>query len=130
VRRNTPLMSMPAGAGPCQQWILLCTAGAADPGNRTTHTPRLGQVWAIGLMGYTMGNVLLPPNPKTPNCSVNGANTLENPGMMGMSSFHPGGANVVMTDGSVRFLKNSTNLATVWKLGSRAQSEVISADEY
>jgi hypothetical protein len=30
----------------------------------------------------------------------------------------------------VRFLKNSTNLTTIWALGSRAQGEVISADAY
>jgi prepilin-type processing-associated H-X9-DG protein len=49
---------------------------------------------------------------------------------MGLSSFHPGGANVLMCDGSVRFLKDSTNLSTIWALGSSAQGEVISADSY
>ena len=50
--------------------------------------------------------------------------------MWGLSSYHPGGANVLMCDGSVRFLKNSTNQATIWALGSRAQGEVISSDSY
>jgi prepilin-type processing-associated H-X9-DG protein len=50
--------------------------------------------------------------------------------MYGMSSYHPGGANVLMSDGSVRFLKDSTNLNTLWALGSRSQGEVISADSY
>jgi hypothetical protein len=35
-----------------------------------------------------------------------------------------------MCDGSVKFLKDSTNLQTIWALGSRAQGEVISADSY
>jgi hypothetical protein len=35
-----------------------------------------------------------------------------------------------MADGSVHFLKDSTNMLTVWALGSRAQGEVISADAY
>jgi hypothetical protein len=35
-----------------------------------------------------------------------------------------------MCDGSVRFLKNSTNPMTIWALGSRSQGEVISADAY
>jgi hypothetical protein len=35
-----------------------------------------------------------------------------------------------MADGSVKFLKTSTNLQTLWSLGSRAQGEVISADAY
>jgi hypothetical protein len=35
-----------------------------------------------------------------------------------------------MCDGSVKFLKDSTNLQTVWALGSRAQGEVIDASAY
>ena len=52
------------------------------------------------------------------------------PGMVGLSSFHPGGANVLMGDGSVRFLKDSTNMQTIWKLASRNGGEIISADEF
>jgi prepilin-type processing-associated H-X9-DG protein len=47
-----------------------------------------------------------------------------------MSSYHAGGANVLLCDGAVRFLKNSTNINTVWALGSIAQGEIISADAY
>jgi prepilin-type processing-associated H-X9-DG protein len=46
------------------------------------------------------------------------------------ASFHPGGANVLLSDASVRFIKDSTNLMTMWSLGSRAQGEIISADSY
>ena len=52
------------------------------------------------------------------------------PGMYGMSSYHPGGGNVTFADGSVRFLKSSTAMQTVWALGSRAQNQIISADQY
>jgi prepilin-type processing-associated H-X9-DG protein len=77
-----------------------------------------------------MGNLLLPPNPKTPNCSVNATGTLQSPGVWGMSSNHPGGANILLADGSVRFLKDTTALQTVWALGTRAGGEVVSADSY
>jgi prepilin-type processing-associated H-X9-DG protein len=72
---------------------------------------------------------VLAPNPKIPNCSVDTGsdNTLWNPGMWTLSSRHPGGANVLLADGSVRFLRDSTNLQTVWSLGSRAPGEVISS---
>jgi hypothetical protein len=35
-----------------------------------------------------------------------------------------------MADGSVRFLKSSTNMQVVWGLGTRAGAEVISGDQY
>ncbi len=45
-------------------------------------------------------------------------------------SFHPGGANVLMGDGSVRFLKESLNVITLRGLVTLAGSEVISSDSY
>jgi prepilin-type processing-associated H-X9-DG protein len=47
-----------------------------------------------------------------------------------MFSLHPGGANVLMGDGSVRFIKQSVNLLTWQALSSRGVGEVISADSY
>ena len=41
-----------------------------------------------------------------------------------------GGANVVMADGSVHFLKDTTSTQAIWSLGSRAQGEVLSGDSY
>lgn len=76
----------------------------------------------------TMGNVVLGPNPKSPNCAF--TNSYNSGGMYGLSSNHPGGCNVAMGDGSVRFLKDSVAPATAWALGSRAQGEVLSADSY
>ncbi len=50
--------------------------------------------------------------------------------MFNMCSYHPGGANVLMCDGSVKFLKDSTNMQTLWALGTRANGEVIDASSY
>ena len=46
------------------------------------------------------------------------------------SSRHPGGVNLMMMDGSVRFVKSSVNPVTWWALGSRDEGETISADSY
>jgi prepilin-type N-terminal cleavage/methylation domain-containing protein/prepilin-type processing-associated H-X9-DG protein len=46
------------------------------------------------------------------------------------TSFHPGGVNVGMVDGSVKFIKDSINLPAWWALGTRAGGEVVSADSY
>jgi prepilin-type processing-associated H-X9-DG protein len=48
----------------------------------------------------------------------------------GARSLHPGGVNVLMGDGSVRFMKNSINAATWIALGSISGGEVISSDSY
>ncbi len=47
-----------------------------------------------------------------------------------MYSLHPGGANVLLGDGSVRFVKQSINLLTWQALSSRCGGEVIDAGSY
>jgi prepilin-type N-terminal cleavage/methylation domain-containing protein/prepilin-type processing-associated H-X9-DG protein len=46
------------------------------------------------------------------------------------NSRHPGGVNVTMADGSVRFFKSTISLATWRAIGTRNGGEVISADSY
>jgi prepilin-type processing-associated H-X9-DG protein len=46
------------------------------------------------------------------------------------TSNHPGGVNVCMLDGSVKFIKDTIAPQTWWALGSRNQAEVLSADSY
>jgi prepilin-type N-terminal cleavage/methylation domain-containing protein/prepilin-type processing-associated H-X9-DG protein len=50
-------------------------------------------------------------------------------GQFGFRSQHPGGINFLFGDGSVRFLKNSINLKTYMDVATRAQGEVVSADQ-
>lgn len=114
-------------------WLSQCSSAVAA--DRTNQTSNLGRCWAFGLNGTTMGNVLTPPNPTYPNCVISpksgsGSNSIQSAGMWGMSSYHSGGANILMCDGSVHFLKNSVSYPTVWALGSRAGGEVISSDSY
>ncbi|MFM7128824.1 MAG: DUF1559 domain-containing protein [bacterium] len=48
----------------------------------------------------------------------------------GYSSYHPGGANMLLGDGSVRFMKSSIGSLTFRKLGHRADGQLLSADEF
>ncbi|WP_422924260.1 DUF1559 domain-containing protein [Singulisphaera sp. PoT] len=121
-------MNMPAGASGFSAWLDACAAKAGATNNRSW----VGESWSFGYFGESLGNTLLPPNPAYPNCeiSTSGQADFDAPGMYGMSSYHSGGANVAMCDGSVRFLRSSMSPQTVWKLGSRDQGEILSADEF
>jgi prepilin-type processing-associated H-X9-DG protein len=125
---GTEIMPMLSTLG-FQAWLNTCAQSVATV-RSGSFTVVLGESWAYGLVGYSMGCTVLPPNPPYPNCSAGGANTFDAAGMFNMTSFHPGGANILMCDGSVRFLKNSVAQPIVWALGSRAQGEIISTDFY
>jgi prepilin-type N-terminal cleavage/methylation domain-containing protein/prepilin-type processing-associated H-X9-DG protein len=62
-----------------------------------------------------------------PNVDENKPNQWDNRSADG---FHPGGVNATFGDGSVRFIKDSINMKVYQALSSRAQGEVISADQY
>jgi prepilin-type processing-associated H-X9-DG protein len=44
------------------------------------------------------------------------------------TSNHPGGVNLALCDGSVRFIKDSVNMQAWWAIGTRDGGEVVSAD--
>jgi prepilin-type processing-associated H-X9-DG protein len=75
--------------------------------------------------GYT--HVMLPNQPA---CFYNDGSGQTDHGAIGASSRHPGGVNVALMDGSVRFVKNSVNAMTWWALGTKAGGEIISSDAY
>jgi prepilin-type N-terminal cleavage/methylation domain-containing protein/prepilin-type processing-associated H-X9-DG protein len=132
---NNPLSNLPAGnqGNMFLNWAAGCAAvnkkQIGSPSTRVQTTTVLGATWVIGNNIYNLGNIVVPPNAVSyPNCSS--GSTLDTPGIYGLSSFHPGGANVTMGDGSVRFIKDSTNINTIWALGSRAGGEIVSADSY
>jgi len=60
------------------------------------------------------------------NCVVNCSNNLGSCPY----SFHPGGANVAMGDGSVRFLKQTIAATTMFKLVGCNDGGIVSADEF
>jgi prepilin-type N-terminal cleavage/methylation domain-containing protein/prepilin-type processing-associated H-X9-DG protein len=50
--------------------------------------------------------------------------------MISATSNHPGGVNVGLCDGSVRFVKDSIALQVWWALGTRNGGEIIGSDQY
>jgi prepilin-type N-terminal cleavage/methylation domain-containing protein/prepilin-type processing-associated H-X9-DG protein len=122
---------------PFMGWLNTCAAIAPQSINPSLgsnwkyNMSYLGISWDQGIFGYTLGNTMLPPNPQYPNCrTCSWFGDWDCPGMYGLSSYHPGGGNIAMADGSVRFLKSSTNMYVIWSLGTKAGNEIVSADQY
>jgi prepilin-type N-terminal cleavage/methylation domain-containing protein/prepilin-type processing-associated H-X9-DG protein len=94
-----------------------------------------GRAWIMGDAGSGTFQTLIPPSSPTNlwadcclNCNRNNSQTYQ--GYHNAASYHPGGANVGLADGSVRFVKSSIGMQTWWALGTRAGGEVISSDSY
>ncbi len=102
----------------------------------------VGSVW-IGTVGdyrptafgYTVPNINAPLQNYTADLLIQGniQTWWQDPraayyGGFGFRSFHSGGANFVMGDGSARFIKQSINPVTYRGVGTRAGAEVISSD--
>jgi prepilin-type processing-associated H-X9-DG protein len=68
----------------------------------------------------------VPPNNKGSDCGDTGFVASHN----AARSYHSGGVNVCFADGSVKFIKDSINLNSWRALGTRAGTEVVSADSY
>ncbi|MGE3820893.1 MAG: DUF1559 domain-containing protein [Isosphaeraceae bacterium] len=75
-----------------------------------------------------------PASDPTCNCRWQGASTplgcRYSAAAKGFQSKHPGGANFLFGDGSVKFLKQSISMPTYNALGSRNGGEVVSADAF
>lgn len=85
-----------------------------------------GKEWSRAYMGGGGGYThTMPPNTRT--CVYSSVSSqLFN--LFGASSYHPGGVNVGMLDGTVRFVKNSIGYATWLAISTRANGEIVSAD--
>jgi len=72
--------------------------------------------------------------PNSTNCvymnEVGNGSPLEDHGLVGPNSRHPGGVDVGFLDGSVKFIKNTVNLGTWAAIATKSGGEVISADSY
>jgi prepilin-type N-terminal cleavage/methylation domain-containing protein/prepilin-type processing-associated H-X9-DG protein len=93
-----------------------------------------GQWWLVGDTNYSLFNTIVPPNSpiyKFGSCR-NGCSGCSPDGSQfaNASSNHSGGANILMGDGSVRFLKATVAQTIYWYIGTRANNDVVSADGY
>jgi prepilin-type processing-associated H-X9-DG protein len=109
--------------------IQVCNAAAQGTGGGSVSDVR-GFLWAYGGLGMSMFNTIALPNSIAgwTYCGVSYTSVLVN--YSEADSFHPGGINVLLADGSVRFVKNSVAQNVWFALGTKANGEVLSADQY
>jgi prepilin-type N-terminal cleavage/methylation domain-containing protein/prepilin-type processing-associated H-X9-DG protein len=114
----------------------LCAAGlmaqtTSGAGNQNLK----GFRWADSSGGYALFNTIVPPtSTQYPFawCAMGrtkGSNASDGPYQC-TSSNHPGGCNFLFADGSVHFLKSSISIKTYWALGTKANGEIVSSDNY
>jgi prepilin-type N-terminal cleavage/methylation domain-containing protein/prepilin-type processing-associated H-X9-DG protein len=80
--------------------------------------------WADPRSGFRLDGYDPATNSPGGPCAINCTNDGE------VYSFHPGGANVVLADGSVRFLNAGISIRTLAALVTRAGGEVVDTNDY
>lgn len=101
-------------------WISACShlrASELDP------VLGAGASWMLHGAIYTHFYASAPPNTIIPDC---GRRTDFGLGLFSARSYHPGGVNAAMADGSVRWFASSTSVATWRSLGTKAGREIVS----
>jgi prepilin-type processing-associated H-X9-DG protein len=112
-----------------QSIINLCSTAWNSTGTGFIDTQR-GQNWSHGSMAMSMFNTVVEPNGFNDTWSHCGRNASSRAVLSNADSYHAGGVNAAMGDGSVRFFKDSINRRVWWALGTRANGEVISSDSF
>jgi prepilin-type N-terminal cleavage/methylation domain-containing protein/prepilin-type processing-associated H-X9-DG protein len=97
-----------------------------------------GWYWGWGAEAMSMFNTVVPPNGGTYSFNAcrygcqgcNTPNMGDHSDLVPASSYHAGGVNVLLADGSVRFIKSTVAMKTWWSLGTKNNGETLSADSY
>ncbi len=89
-------------------------------GNQRTHA---GRHWVVGHNTFALFNTILPPNSVHFDCLEGGCGEFDCSGIYTARSEHPGGVNVLMLDGQVRFVTSSIDTKVWWAMGSKDGQE-------
>jgi len=115
----------------CQQASIFFTTSNGQQGMQNEDDK--GAKWAWSAGGFSLFNTIVPPSSTQFSfacCGFFQSYGCDGGQYQNANSNHPGGANFLLADGSVRFLKSSISFATYWALGTKAGGEVISSDSY
>jgi len=100
----------------------------------TGNTNVNGNRWGWGSLTMSMFQTVVPPNSKQyawSSCRNDCQGCGPDDGVFANAqSNHSGGVNVLMADGSVRFIKDSISQITWMQIGTRANNEVVDANSF
>ncbi len=120
----TPYTNVTNDLNACSTAYIAATQAAGNLHNS------MGSMWFLGTLGDTMFNTIVPPTSsqyKWGGCKQGGGGWAEGMSYVNASSNHSGGANFLMGDGSVRFIKSTVNPQSYMATGTRANGEVVDA---
>ena len=112
-----------------QSVVALCNA-AYQSGNTTFIDLQRGENWSHGCMAMNLFNTVVTPNAYNDTWTHCGLNASSRAVFSNADSYHSGGVNTLMGDGSVKFIKDTINQRIWWALGTKNGNEVISSDSY
>ncbi len=93
------------------------------PTSSPAHEWRVGESWLWGSWRLTYFNHLLTPNHQIPDCSQGSFGLSGLSGSFAARSFHPGGVNVLMADGTVHFVSETIS-TEIWQgMGTSSNSD-------
>jgi prepilin-type N-terminal cleavage/methylation domain-containing protein/prepilin-type processing-associated H-X9-DG protein len=133
-RPTSAVMSVPLTAGTGgmpQPYYLLCVAQSPYNPNgnfATSGSISEGEYWWDGHYENGVYNHIMTPNKWS--CDDANNSGINDAGAPDASSKHAGGVNMLMCDGSVRFIKDTVSTSSWWAIGTRAGNETVSADSY
>jgi len=116
-----------------QQAVASCRGVASNVASSGSYLS--GAHWSLSYPWHTSNSAYVHGNTPNGTSCWSPQDPVGNPwggltNLITATSNHPGGVNVCMTDGSVKFIKDSISTTTWWAIGTKAGGEVVSADAY
>jgi prepilin-type N-terminal cleavage/methylation domain-containing protein/prepilin-type processing-associated H-X9-DG protein len=128
-------LGVTAHADPSSDYYLVDAEVASCRAAGPSTTPRFtgpyewsGGRWADGNALYTRYHHIFPP--LEPSCLLGGSEDNDSPSVVTATSRHRGGVNLLLVDGSVRFVRGTVADAPWRALGSITGGEVVRQDEF
>jgi prepilin-type processing-associated H-X9-DG protein len=133
VAASTPSILYDASSNPAltAAGIAACTTAYQTGSGGVAFDNQRGAVWAMGSAGIALVNTVVTPQSTTVLWGYCDAyNSSSYCLYMNAGSFHAAGTNTLFADGSVKCIKPTISQYIWWALGTVANGEVISADQY